>query len=92
MNKLDLGKKVNESQLDLDFTAGVSISAKSGDRIELLLKRIREVLGVADFCLNTTVCFTQRQLELLELTSRTETKSQAEAVITELLGGQIAAR
>ncbi len=92
LNKLDLGKKADQSQLDLDFTASVSISAKSGDRIELLLKRIREVLGVADFGLNTPVCFTQRQLELLELTSRTETKSQAEAVITELLGGQIAAR
>jgi len=92
LNKLDLGKKVDQSRLDLDFTASVSISAKSGDRIERLLKRIREVLGVADFCLNTAVCFTQRQLELLELMSRTETKSQAEAVITELLGGQIAAR
>jgi len=92
LNKLDLGIKLIESQLNLDFAASVSISAKSGDRIELLLKRIREVLGVADFGLNTPVCFTQRQMELLELTSRTETKSQAEAVITELLNGQIAAR
>ncbi len=92
LNKLDLGKKVDESQLNLDFAISVSISAKSGDGIERLLEEIRELLGVEKFDLNTPVCFTQRQLELLELTSHTKTKSQAEAVITELLGGQIAAR
>jgi tRNA modification GTPase len=88
LNKLDLGKKADLEQLELDFTAGVSISAKSGDRIDLLLKRIREVLGVADFGLNTPVCITQRQLKLLKLISRTRNKPKAKALITELLSNK----
>jgi len=91
-NKLDLGLKLDESQLNLDFAVSFGISAKSGDGIERLLEEIRELLGVGKFDLNSPVCFTQRQLALLELTSRTEGRSQAEAVITELLSGPIAAR
>ena len=88
LNKLDLGQKADQGQLDLDFTAGVSISAKSGDRIELLLKRIREILGVADFALNTPVCITQRQLKLLKQICRTQTKPKAKVLITELLSAK----
>jgi len=84
-NKLDLGQKADQSQLNLNFTASVSISAKSGYGIELLLKRIREILGVKDFSLNTPVCISQRQLELLTLICRTRTKTRAKELITELL-------
>jgi len=85
-NKLDLGQKTDQSQLNLNFTASVSISAKSGDGIELLLKRIREISGVQDFSLNTPVCTSQRQLELLKLICRAAlTKTRAKELITELL-------
>ena len=90
LNKLDLGITLNESQLNLDFAGCVSISAKSGDRIERLLKGIKEVLGVADFNLNAPICFTQRQCELLELLLQTEAKPRAKAVITELLSSPTA--
>jgi len=92
LNKLDLGKKVDENRLDLDFAISVSISAKSGDGIEWLLVKIRELLGVEKFDLHTPVCFTRRQMGFLEKISRTETKSLAKALITELLKGPIAVR
>jgi tRNA modification GTPase len=85
LNKLDLGITLNESQLNLDFEGCVSISAKSGDRIERLLKGIKEVLGVADFNLNVPVCFTKRQCDLLELLTQEQSKLQAKTVITDLL-------
>ena len=86
-NKMDLGKKLDESRLDFDFTDAVRISAKSGDGIDALLKKIRDVLGVADFDLKSAVCFTQRQQNLLEKLSEVKTKPQAKSVITELLNG-----
>jgi tRNA modification GTPase len=89
LNKLDLGQKTDQSQSAPDFTASVSISAKSGKGIDRLLEEIREVLSVASFDLNTPACFTQRQLTLLELISHIETKKQAEAKMVELLSGQI---
>ena len=86
-NKSDLGGKLGENQLDFDFAAGVRISAKTGDGIDALLEKIREVLGVADFDLKSAVCFTRRQQNLLEKLSEAGTKSQAESLITELLNG-----
>ena len=86
-NKSDLDGKLGENQLDFDFAAGVRISAKTGDGIDALLEKIREVLGVADFDLKSAVCFTQRQQNLLEKLSEARTKSQAESLITELLNG-----
>jgi len=86
-NKLDLGQKEDVRQLDIDFATSTSISAKTGDRIELLLKKIREVLGISGFCLNKPVCFTQRQLELLKLLSNTKTRSLAEEILMQLLNG-----
>jgi tRNA modification GTPase len=86
-NKMDLGKKLDESRLDFDFTDAVRISAKSGDGIEALLEKIRDVLGVADFDLKSAVCFTQRQKELLGQLLEVKTKPQAKSVIAELLNG-----
>ncbi|MHC5061125.1 MAG: GTPase [Planctomycetota bacterium] len=85
LNKLDLGINLDEKQLNFDFVSCVRISAKSGDRIEGLLKKIPEVLDVSAFDLNLPVCFTQRQSALLKLLSCKETKAQAKAVITEML-------
>ncbi|HIJ67122.1 MAG TPA: GTP-binding protein [Planctomycetes bacterium] len=88
-NKRDVVQKADVSQLDIDFAASISISAKTGDRIELLVERIREILGVSDFCLNKPVCFTQRQLELVKLLSKAKARSMAETVIKQLLQGEI---
>jgi tRNA modification GTPase len=86
-NKSDLGDELEENELDFDFAAGVRISAKTGDGIDALLEKIREVLGVAGFDLKSAVCFTQRQQNLLEKLSEAGTKSQAKSIITELLNG-----
>lgn len=86
-NKSDLGGKLGENELDFDFTDAVRISAKSGDGIDALLKKIRDVLGVADFDLKSAVCFTQRQKELLAQLLEVKTKPQAKSIITELLNG-----
>ena len=85
LNKLDLGITLNERQLNFNFASCVSISAKSGDRIDQLLKEIPKVLGVSAFELNSPICFTQRQYDLLESLSRKKTKAQAKAVIAVII-------
>ncbi len=85
LNKLDLGITLNERQLNFNFASCVSISAKSGDRIDQLLKEIPKMLGVSAFDLNSPICFTQRQYDLLESLSRKKTKAQAKAVIAVII-------
>jgi len=59
----------------------VQISAKIGTGIENLFEEIRQVCGVADFDLKTTVCFTSRQEKLLKQLK--EAKGQAADIIAQ---------
>jgi tRNA modification GTPase len=89
LNKSDLPPKFDTAKLPENLSGTVQINAKTGAGVENLLEEIREVCGVADFDLKTTVCFTDRQENLLQQLTNIKSKQQAASIITELLNGQV---
>jgi len=87
LNKSDLPGRLDTGKLPQVLGDTVRISAKLGTGIGNLLKEIRQLCGVADFDLNTDVCFTDRQRNLLKKLRKTSSKQQAASIITELLNG-----
>jgi len=89
LNKSDLSAGFDTDKLPSSLRDAVQISAKFGNGIENLAKKIRQILGVADFDLKQAVCITDRQENLLKKLIRTKSKKQAAALITELLNGRV---
>ncbi len=89
LNKSDLPSRLDTGKLPKILANTVQISAKFGTGIESLTRKIRQLVGVADFDLHTTVCFTGRQESLLKQLKNAESKQQAASIITELLNGQL---
>jgi len=89
LNKSDLPARFDTGKLPENLSSTVQISAKIGTGIENLLEEIRQVCGVADFDLKTTVCFTSRQENLLKQLKKAKSKQQVVSIITELLNGQV---
>ena len=77
-----------DSVKDLSFK-GLKISAKTGNGINELIDVIEQKLGVWDFDMKKTVCFTDRQREILRHIASSKKKQQAEGLITELLKGAV---
>ena len=88
LNKSDLPAKFNPAQLPDALKNTVLISAKLETGIENLLNKIRQICDAADFELNSAVCFTTRQENLLKQLLGAKSKRKALFVITELLNGQ----
>jgi tRNA U34 5-carboxymethylaminomethyl modifying GTPase MnmE/TrmE len=65
----------------------LKISAKTGSGIKELVDEIEQALGVIDFDMKKTVCFTDRQKKILEKIVSAGTKQQVEGQIRELLNG-----
>jgi tRNA U34 5-carboxymethylaminomethyl modifying GTPase MnmE/TrmE len=80
-NKCDLANNL--------LVDGLKISAKTGSGIKELLGEIEQRLGVIDFDMKKTVCFTDRQKKILEQITYADTKRRIEELITELLKGNI---
>ena len=89
LNKSDLPAKFDTVNLPQTLGNTVQISAKAGTGIENLTEKIWQICGVADFDLKTAICFTTRQEKLLRQLKKAKSKSQATAIITELLNGQV---
>jgi len=89
LNKSDLPAKLNAAKLPKILANKVRISAKLGTGIENLLKKIRQICGVADFDLQAEVCFTSRQENLLKQLKKAKSGKQAASIITELLNGRL---
>ena len=89
LNKSDLPARYDTGKLPENLSSTVQISAKIGTGIENLLEEIRQICGVTDFDLKTTVCFTSRQENLLKQLKKAKSKQQAVSIITELLNGQV---
>jgi len=89
LNKSDLPSKFDTDKLPEILSNTVKISAGEGTGIENLLEKIRQTTGVADFDLKTTVCFTDRQENLMKQLTNIKSKQQAASIITELLNGQL---
>jgi len=89
LNKSDLPARFDTAKLPQALTNTLQISAKLETGIENLTGKIRQLCGVADFDLQTAVCFTPRQQKLLKQLGNTKSKDQAASLITELLNGKL---
>ena len=89
LNKCDLPPGFDTNKLPETLSSSVKISAKEGTGIENLLKKVRQICGVADFDLKTPVCFTDRQHHLLQQLQIAKSTQQAASIITELLKGRL---
>ena len=68
---------------------GLKISAKTGSGIKELIEEIEQTLGVLDFDMKRTVCFTDRQRKIVEQIASAGGNKQIEQLITELLKGSL---
>ena len=89
LNKCDLPARFDAGKLPEILSNSVQISAKEGTGIKDLIVKVRQICGVTDFVLKTTVCFTNRQENLLQQLINAKSKQQAATIITELLNGQL---
>jgi tRNA modification GTPase len=67
----------------------IKISAKTGSGINELIGAIEHKLGVSDFDMKKTVCWTDRQRKILEQIASAKTKQRTRGLITELLKGTV---
>ena len=84
LNKLDLPSQFDAGQLPESLSRTVEISAKLGIGIDELIEKMQQLLGVADFDLGSSVCFTIRQQKLLEQLKNAESKTQVITIIKNL--------
>jgi tRNA U34 5-carboxymethylaminomethyl modifying GTPase MnmE/TrmE len=68
---------------------GLRIIAKTGSGVQELIAAIEQRLGVADFDIKKTVCFTERQKGILEQIVNSDAKKQIKQLVMELLNGVI---
>lgn len=84
LNKSDLPSQFDSGQLPESLSGTVQISAKLGIGIDELIEKMQQLLGVADFDLGSSVCFTIRQQKLLEQLKNAESKTQVITIIKNL--------
>jgi len=89
LNKCDLPAKFDPAGLPEALAGTIKISAKAGTGIENMLKKIRQNSGTADFDLQSPVCFTDRQKNLLQKLTSAKTKKLARQIISGLLNGRL---
>ena len=89
LNKSDLPAGFDPAQLPNALKNTVLISAKLETGIENLLNKIRQICGAADFELNSAVCFTARQENLLKQLLNAKSKRKTLSIITELLNARL---
>ncbi len=89
LNKCDLPARFNADKLPKTLANTVQISAKFGNGIENLCEKIRQICGVDNFDLKSTICFTSRQENLLKQLQKAKSRQQAVSVITELLNAPL---
>lgn len=89
LNKSDLPAKFKAGNLPSFLSNLVTVSAKTGKGIETLIGKILQITGTADFDLQSAVCFTERQANLLRQLIMAKSNEQADQIITELLNGRL---
>ncbi|MCX5637216.1 MAG: 50S ribosome-binding GTPase, partial [Planctomycetota bacterium] len=81
LNKSDLPARFDTDKLPEILSNTVSISAKFGNGIENLARKILQICGVADFNLQTPVWITCRQENLLKQLKKVKSRKQAVALV-----------
>ena len=89
LNKSDLPAEFDTGKLPENLGSAVQISAKFGAGIENLKDKILQTAGVVDFDLQSPVCFTPRQQNLIRQLSNAESTQHAASIITELLNAPL---
>jgi len=89
LNKSDLPTKFDAGKLPQILGTTLQISAKAGTGIENLLKKIRQICGIANFDLQAAVCITSRQENIVKQLKNAKSRSEAASIITELLNGRL---
>lgn len=89
LNKSDLPARFDTAKLPQILANTVKISAKLGTGIENLLKKIQQLCGVDNFDLESAICFTSRQENLLKQLKKAKSQQQALSIITELLNAPL---
>lgn len=88
-NKSDLPNRLNSNKLPQISADKVKISAKFAKNIDEIAEKIQQITGSVDFDLNQPAVFTARQENLLGQLIEAKSKPDAQAVIAELLNGQL---
>jgi tRNA modification GTPase len=89
LNKSDLPSRFEADKLPKILANTVKISAKFGIGIDELIEEMQQILGIADFDVSRSVCFTTRQQKLLEQLKNAESKVQMSLITGELLKGKV---
>lgn len=85
LNKSDQPAKFNPDKLPGFLPNIVRISAKEETGIDNLISSIRQTCGVINFDLRSSICFTERQENLLKELLHTRSKQQVRSIIEKLL-------
>lgn len=85
LNKADLPRPVDLTCLSRRLGDTVQISAKLGAGIDDLIHAIHRACGVAAFDVHVPIAFTDRQKRLLEALHRSNSKTNAHSILSELL-------
>jgi len=88
-NKADLPERLDATVLPPGFRDPVRISAQQTTGIDALIGAIHQTLGVADFDPRIPIAFTDRQRTLLSRLQTVSLKTEADAIIAELLEGPL---
>jgi len=89
LNKSDLPSGFDAAKLPKILANTVKISAKLGVAIDELIEKTQQLLGIAEFDVFDSVCFTMRQQKLLEQLRDAESKAQVSSIVGELLEGKV---
>jgi len=89
LNKADLPERLDTTCLAPEFGNPLRISAQQSMGIDILIDAIRQTLGVKAFDPHNPIVFTDRQRELLARMQAVSSKTEADVIVAELLGGPI---
>jgi tRNA modification GTPase len=88
-NKADLPERLDATLLPPEFRDPVRISAQQTTGIDALIRTIHQTLGVVAVDPHTPIAFTDRQRTLLGRLQTVSLKTEADAIIAELLEGPV---
>jgi tRNA modification GTPase len=74
---------------DIPAAVSVFISAKNADNIDMLIEKIHDLLGIADFDPAGPICFTRRQHSLLQELTKAADKATTKTAISQLLNSAV---
>jgi len=89
LNKSDLPSKLNPNNLPPLLAETVLVSAKFETGIDGLIQKIQEQLGVTKLDLEQSICFTDRQKNLLDRLAKATLKKRAASMLNQLLKGRL---